>query len=162
MKQKSLFSSIGLVVFLSVGMGCTETTSVQTQTVMESSQSTGAQPLDYNKGKVEEMIMMYFDSLNKGNLEEYNSAVKKPYQQQPEHWYSLQEDLVEIKDIAIDFNNATFSDGAIKVPVKFTQIMVDSFIPTNINPGVNIITRDFFLKIDDEGKYYIADFSSVY
>lgn len=81
---------------------------------------------------------------------------------QRKDWDALQQDLVNIKNIEINFNNTTSSDGTIKVPVKFTQIMEESFLPTNINPSVNNVTRDFFLKIDAEGKYYIADFSSVY
>lgn len=163
MKNKSIVSLIGMIILLSVGVGCNNnSTPVKTQPVKESSQSVRSQPLEYDKEKVENTLMAYFDSLNKDRLDEYRSVVKKSYEMQQKDWDALQQYLVCIKDIEINFNKATYSDGTIKVPVKFTQIMDDNYIPSNINPGENNVTRDFFLEIDSEGNYYIADFSSVY
>lgn len=170
MKQKSLISLVGLILFLSVG--CSVTTSLQSQPKVESSQSTTSQSQfqsqsqsqssEYDKKKVEDCLMTYFNSLNKNNLDEYNSIVLKDYKMQRTDWDALQNVLVGIKNIEINFSNVTISDETVKIPVKYTQIMKNDFIPTNINPGENNITTDFLLKKSEQGKYYIADFSSAY
>ncbi|KAF5078687.1 hypothetical protein DSECCO2_137180 [anaerobic digester metagenome] len=108
---------------------------------------------------ITEVTNQYYDSLNRKDIATYNASVAKKLQMEEtsESWQYMKKTLISEEDISLDFSKAKWQGSRIMVPVTHTITMSEDYIPSNIEPGENLIVTEIYYEKNSQGHFMISD-----
>lgn len=160
---------ISLMLFASCGSGTIQTRAVNETTIPSTTGSTSALTSNISttipkiagdiQDEISKVTNFYYESLNQKNLKMYNGTVtdKLKFEESSDGWqYMLKTHLSE-KDVKIDFSKAQIEGNRILIPVIHTVTMSEDYIPSDLEPGENVVQTEIYFEKNKEGKFVIAE-----